>query len=82
MSDDQRASRVSTDPDDANRLAQALRSSLLAAAIAAVIAFVAFGLVVGDSTVVFRWMVMAALLAGSGCYIVMAVVVRRGSTPR
>lgn len=78
MSDDQRPSRFSTDPDDVNRLARALRSSLLAAAIAAVIAFIAFGLFVGDSTVMFRWMVMLALLAGSGCYIGMSIVVRRG----
>lgn len=69
MSADQRQSHPPVPADDVNRLARALRSSLLAAAIAAIIAFIAFGIFAGDSEVMARWMVMSALLAGSGGYI-------------
>lgn len=64
--------------DYVNSLARALLSSLLAAAIAAILAFVLFGIFVGSLVAMFQWSFTAALVAGSGTYIAMFIMVRRG----
>jgi hypothetical protein len=72
--DPHRSPRTST--SEGENLARMLRSSLLASAIAAVIAFVAFGIFVGDSAMMAQWVLMASIVAGSAAFTGMTIARR------